>query len=301
MKTVTKCALLFLTILLSACSITPQYHSFGYHIEWKHNFKQNEPRSTTKTTIAENTRESYSIALKSRGLTTPNPDYPKYKSLTPNQLEIRTPGKIDIARQTTSKPPQQTTYKSHQLVTEFPPPSDTPITTKQLRKLAPNPPMVVKINQQLRAIRVALLVFFSVFGYSFFLLFDTIFGNNSADLYLVFIGLTISSLLLTILTPLEFRLFSRRQRILNELYVENPEAIRKLKILDHLIYYSLLIPYIGGPLYHLIWYYIFKKLKVLEPNNPYIELRKRTTRWNMLLGYLILFSYLIPFLLKLFI
>ena len=161
--------------------------------------------------------------------------------------------------------------------------------------------MVVKINQQLRAIRVALLVFLSVFGYSFFLLFDTIFGNNSADLYLVFIGLTISSLLLTILTPLEFRLFSRRQRILSELYVENPEAIRKLKILDHLIYYSLLIPYIGGPLYHLIWYYIFKKLKVLEPNNPYIELRKRTTRWNMLPGYLILFSYLIPFLFKLFI
>lgn len=124
MKTVSKCALLFLTILLSACSITPQYHSFGYHIEWKHNFKQNEPRSLSQKTIAENTRESYSIALKSRGLTTPNPDYPKYKSLTPNQLEIRTPGKIDIARQTTSKPPQQTTYKSHQLVTEFPPPSD---------------------------------------------------------------------------------------------------------------------------------------------------------------------------------
>lgn len=292
MKTITKCALLFLTILLSACSITPQYHSFGYHIEWKHNFKQNERSSATKKIIAENTRESYTAQQKPQGL----------KAQNPRKQEIIAPEKLAIAEHlTTAKPPQQTTYKSHQLVTEFPPPSDTPITTKQLRKLAPNPPMVVKINQQLRAIRVALLVFFSVFGYSFFLLFDTIFGNNSADLYLVFIGLTISSLLLTILTPLEFRLFSRRQRILSELYVENPEAIRKLKILDHLIYYSLLIPYIGGPLYHLIWHYIFKKLKVLEPNNPYIELRKRTTRWNMLPGYLILFSYLIPFLFKLFI
>jgi hypothetical protein len=292
MKTITKCALLFLTILLSACSITPQYHSIGYHIEWKHNFKQNERSSATKNNIAENTREMYTVDQKAQCLKTQNPG--KQEIIAPEKLAI-------AAHPATSKPPQQTTYKSHQPVTEFSPPSDTPITTKQLRKLAPNPPMVVKINQQLRAIRVALLVFFSVFGYSFFLLFDTIFGNNSADLYLVFIGLTISSLLLTILTPLEFRLFSRRQRILSELYVENPEAIRKLKILDHLIYYSLLIPYIGGPLYHLIWYYIFKKLKVLEPNNPYIELRKRTTRWNMLPGYLILFSYLIPFLFKLFI
>lgn len=292
MKTITKCALLFLTILLSACSITPQYHSFGYHIEWKHNFKQNEPRSLSQKTIAENTRENYTAEQKVKCLKTQNPG--KQEIIAPEKLAI-------AAHPATSKQAQQSKYTSYRAVTEFPPPSDTPITTKQLRKLAPNPPMVVKINQQLRAIRVALLVFFSVFGYSFFLLFDTIFGNNSADLYLVFIGLTISSLLLTILTPLEFRLFSRRQRILSELYVENPEAIRKLKILDHLIYYSLLIPYIGGPLYHLIWYYIFKKLKVLEPNNPYIELRKRTTRWNMLLGYLILFSYLIPFLLKLFI
>jgi hypothetical protein len=292
MKTTTKCALLFLTVLLSACSITPQYHSFGYHIEWKHNFNQKEPRRTTKKIIAENNRVSFIDEQKAQYL----------KAQNPGKKEIIAPEKLAIAEHpATSKQAQQSKYTSYRAVTEFSPPSDTPITTKQLRKLAPNPPMVVKINQQLRAIRVALLVFLSVFGYSFFLLFDTIFGNNSADLYLVFIGLTISSLLLTILTPLEFRLFSRRQRILSELYVENPEAIRKLKILDHLIYYSLLIPYIGGPLYHLIWHYIFKKLKVLEPNNPYIELRKRTTRWNMLPGYLILFSYLIPFLFKLFI
>jgi hypothetical protein len=285
MKTSTKFALLFLAILLSACSITPKYHSLGYHIEWKHDFNQKEPRRTTKKIIAENNRESYSIALKSCGLTTPNPDYPKYKSLTPNQLEIRTPGKIDIARQTTSKPPQQTTYKSHQPVTEYSQTSDTPITTKQLRKLVPNPPMVVKINQQLQAIRVAILVFSTVFGCSFFLFLDGIFGNIYVDFNLVFIGLMISTLLLTILVPLESRLFRRRQKIMNELYVKNPEAIQLLKSLDSLYALLFLIPYLGTPIYHLIRHLTFKKLQSLEPNNPYIELRRRKTKWNVVPGY----------------
>jgi hypothetical protein len=285
MKTSTKFALLFLAILLSACSITPKYHSLGYHIEWKHNFNQKEPRSTTKKIIAENTRESYSIALKSRGLTTPNHSYPKNKSLTANHLEITTPEIIDIARQTTAKPPQQTTYKSHQLVTEYSQTSDTPITTKQLRKLVPNPPMVVKINQQLQAIRVAILVFFTVFGCSFFLFLDGIFGNIYVDFNLVFIGLMISTLLLTILVPLESRLFRRRQKIMNELYVKNPEAIQLLKSLDSLYALLFLIPYLGTPIYHLIRHLTFKKLQSLEPNNPYIELRRRKTKWNVVPGY----------------
>jgi hypothetical protein len=293
MNAKTKFALLFLSILFSACSITPKYHSFGYHIEWKQNFNKKEPRTASTKNVGEKTREFNAVAQ--------NHNYPKNKTLTVNHLEIRTPEKIDIARQTTSKTTQQTTYKSRLPASESLQTSDTPITTKQLRKLAPNPPMVVKINRQLRAIRVAILVFFTVFIYSFFLLVDAIFGNIYVDLYLVFIGLTISTILLCILTPLEFGLFSRRQKILNELYVQNPEAIRKLKTLDHLIYYALFVPYIGAPIYHIIWYFIFKKLESLEPNNPYIELRKRKTKWNMAPGYLSLLYYLLIFLLRIFI
>jgi hypothetical protein len=286
MKTSTKFALLFLTILLSACSITPKYHSLGYHIEWKHNFNQKEPRSTTKKIIAENNRESYSIALKSRGLTTPNHGYPKNRTLTLNHFTIGTTEKLAIAEHpATSKQAQQSKYTSYRAVTEYSQTSDTPITTKQLRKLVPNPPMVVKINQQLQAIRVAILVFFTVFGCSFFLFLDGIFGNIYVDFNLVFIGLMISTLLLTILVPLESRLFRRRQKIMNELYVKNPEAIQLLKSLDSLYALLFLIPYLGTPIYHLIRHLTFKKLQSLEPNNPYIELRRRKTKWNVVPGY----------------
>jgi hypothetical protein len=74
MKTSTKFALLFLAILLSACSITPKYHSIGYHIEWKHNFKQNERSSATKNNIVENTREMYTVDQKAQCLKTQNPE-----------------------------------------------------------------------------------------------------------------------------------------------------------------------------------------------------------------------------------
>jgi hypothetical protein len=302
MKTTTKFALLFLTILLSACSITPKYHSLGYHIEWKHNFKQNERSSATKKIIAENTRENYNIAQKSRGLTTPNHSDPKNKSLTANHLEITTPEIIDIARQTTAKPPQQTTYKSHQQVREFSQISDTPITYKQLRKLSPNPPMVVKINHQLRAIRSAIFAISAIVTLCFILLLDAIiFGNIFFNFGLIFLGLSLGPILLYILAFLEFKLFNRRQKILNELYVQNPKAIRLLKTLDNMFYVVLILSILGTPIYHYIWHNTFKKLKVLEPNNPYIELRKRKTRWNMMPGYLILFYYLVLFLLKLFI
>jgi hypothetical protein len=281
-----------LAILLSACSITPKYHSLGYHIEWKHNFNQKEPRSTTKKIIAENNRESFIDEQKAQYL----------KAQNPGKKEIIAPEKLAIAEHpATSKQAQQSKYTSYRAVTEYSQTSDTPITTKQLRKLVPNPPMVVKINQQLQAIRVAILVFFTVFGCSFFLFLDGIFGNIYVDFNLVFIGLMISTLLLTILVPLESRLFRRRQKIMNELYVQNPKAIRLLKTLDNMFYVVLILSILGTPIYHYIWHNTFKKLKVLEPNNPYIELRKRKTRWNMMPGYLILFYYLVLFLLKLFI
>ena len=276
MKTSTKFALLFLAILLSACSITPQYHSFGYHIEWKHNFNQKEPRSTTKKIIAENNRESFIDEQKAQYL----------KAQNPGKKEIIAPEKLAIAEHpATSKQAQQSKYTSYRAVTEYSQTSDTPITTKQLRKLVPNPPMVVKINQQLQAIRVAILVFFTVFGCSFFLFLDGIFGNIYVDFNLVFIGLMISTLLLTILVPLESRLFRRRQKIMNELYVKNPEAIQLLKSLDSLYALLFLIPYLGTPIYHLIRHLTFKKLQSLEPNNPYIELRRRKTKWNVVPGY----------------
>jgi hypothetical protein len=293
MKTITKCALLFLTILLSACSITPKYHSLGYHIEWKHNFKQNERSSATKKIIAENTRESYTAQQKPQGL----------KAQNPRKQEIIAPEKLAIAEHpATSKQAQQSKYTSYRAVTEFSPPSDTPITTKQLRKLAPNPPMVVKINQQLRAIRSAIFAISAIVTLCFILLLDAIiFGNIFFNFGLIFLGLSLGPILLYILAFLEFKLFNRRQKILNELYVQNPKAIRLLKTLDNMFYVVLILSILGTPIYHYIWHNTFKKLKVLEPNNPYIELRKRKTRWNMMPGYLILFYYLVLFLLKLFI
>ena len=293
MKTTTKFALLFLTILLSACSITPKYHSLGYHIEWKHNFKQNERSSATKKIIAENTRESYTAQQKPQGL----------KAQNPRKQEIIAPEKLAIAEHlTTAKPPQQTTYKSHQPVREFSQISDTPITYKQLRKLSPNPPMVVKINHQLRAIRSAIFAISAIVTLCFILLLDAIiFGNIFFNFGLIFLGLSLGPILLYILAFLEFKLFNRRQKILNELYVQNPKAIRLLKTLDNMFYVVLILSILGTPIYHYIWHNTFKKLKVLEPNNPYIELRKRKTRWNMMPGYLILFYYLVLFLLKLFI
>jgi hypothetical protein len=293
MKTTTKFALLFLTILLSACSITPKYHSLGYHIEWKHNVKQNERSSATKKIIAENNRESFIDEQKAQYL----------KAQNPRKQEIIAPEKLAIAEHlATAKPPQQTTYKSHQPVREFSQISDTPITYKQLRKLSPNPPMVVKINHQLRAIRSAIFAISAIVTLCFILLLDAIiFGNFIFNFGLIFLGLSLGPILLYILAFLEFKLFNRRQKILNELYVQNPKAIRLLKTLDNMFYVVLILSILGTPIYHYIWHNTFKKLKVLEPNNPYIELRKRKTRWNMMPGYLILFYYLVLFLLKLFI
>lgn len=282
MKTSTKFALLFLAILLSACSITPKYHSIGYHIEWKHNFKQNERISATKNNIAENTREMYTVDQKAQCLKTQNPE----------KREIIAPKKLAIAALPQA---QQSKYTSYRAVTNYAQTSDTPITTKQLRKLAPYPPMVVKLNHVIRTMNLAILVFFSAFMYSFFLFLDGIFGNAYVDFNLVLIGLLVSSLLLTVLVPWSGRLFRKRQKIMNELYVKNPDAIRLLKSLDISIYLVFLIPYIGTPIYHLIWDHIFKKLQLLEPNNPYIELRRRKTKWNLVAGYLSLILTAVPY------
>ena len=130
MKTSTKFALLFLAILLSACSITPKYHSIGYHIEWKHNFKQNEQSSGTKNNIAENTREMYSVDQKAQCPKTQNPE--KREIIAPKKLAI-------AARPATSNQAQQSKYTSYRGVTNYAQTSDTPITYKQLRKLAPLP------------------------------------------------------------------------------------------------------------------------------------------------------------------
>ncbi len=290
MKTSTKFALLFLAILLSACSITPKYHSLGYHIEWKHNFKQNERSSATKNIIAENTREMYTVDQKAQCLKTQNPE--KREIIAPKKLAI-------VARPATRKQAQQSKYTSYRAVTNYVQTSDTPITTKQLRKLAPYPPMVVKLNHVIRTMNLAILVFFSAFMYSFFLFLDGIFGNAYVDFNLVLIGLLVSSLLLTVLLPWSGRLFRKRQKIMNELYVKNPDAIRLLKSLDISIYLVFLIPYIGTPIYHLIWDHIFKKLQLLEPNNPYIELRRRKTKWNLVAGYLSLILTILPYIIML--
>jgi hypothetical protein len=282
MKTSTKFALLFLAILLSACSITPKYHSIGYHIEWKHNFKQNERSSATKNNIAENTREMYTVDQKAQCLKTQNPE----------KREIIAPKKLAIAALPQA---QQSKYTSYRAVTNYAQTSDTPITTKQLRKLAPYPPMVVKINHVIRTMNLAILVFSSAFMYSFFLFLDGIFGNANVDFNLVLIGLLVTSLLLTVLVPWSGRLFRKRQKIMNELYVKNPDAIRLLKSLDISICLVFLIPYIGTPIYHLIWDHIFKKLQLLEPNNPYIELRRRKTKWNLVAGYLSLILTAVPY------
>lgn len=286
MKTSTKFALLFLAILLSACSITPKYHSIGYHIEWKHNFKQNEQSSGTKNNIAENTREMYTVDQKAQCLKTQNPE----------KREIIAPKKLAIAALPQA---QQSKYTSYRAVTNYAQTSDTPITTKQLRKLAPYPPMVVKLNHVIRTMNLAILVFSSAFMYSFFLFLDGIFGNAYVDFNLVLIGLLVSSLLLTVLVPWSGRLFRKRQKIMNELYVKNPDAIRLLKSLDISIYLVFLIPYIGTPIYHLIWDHIFKKLQLLEPNNPYIELRRRKTKWNLVAGYLSLILTILPYIIML--
>lgn len=286
MKTSTKFALLFLAILLSACSITPKYHSIGYHIEWKHNFKQNERSSETKNNIAEKTREMYTVDQKAQCLKTQNPQ----------KREIIAPKKLAIAALPQA---QQSKYTSYRAVTNYAQTSDTPITYKQLRKLAPYPPMVVKLNHVIRTMNFAILVFFSAFMYSFFLFLDGIFGNAYVDFNLVLIGLLVSSLLLTVLVPWSGRLFRKRQKIMNELYVKNPDAIRLLKSLDISIYLVFLIPYIGTPIYHLIWDHIFKKLQLLEPNNPYIELRRRKTKWNLVAGYLSLILTILPYIIML--
>jgi len=286
MKTSTKFALLFLAILLSACSITPKYHSIGYHIEWKHNFKQNERSSATKNNIAENTREMYTVDQKAQCLKTQNPE--KREIIAPKKLAI-------AALPATSNQAQQSKYTSYRGVTNYAQTSDTPITYKQLRKLAPYPPMVVKLNHVIRTMNLAILVFSSAFMYSFFLFLDGIFGNANVDFNLVLIGLLVSSLLLTVLVPWSGRLFRKRQKIMNELYVKNPDAIRLLKSLDISIYLVFLIPYIGTPIYHLIWDHIFKKLQLLEPNNPYIELRRRKTKWNLVAGYLSLILTAVPY------
>ena len=294
MNAKTKFALLFLSILFSACSITPKYHSFGYHIEWKQNFNKKEPRTASTKDMGEKTLEFKAVEQ--------NHNYPKNKTLTVNHLEIRTPEKIDIARQTTAKPPLQTTYTPRLPVTEFLHTSDTPITTKQLRKLAPNPPIVVKINRHLRIIYAATIAVTIGFFYCFFLVLDYIFYGNIPMYYeLVFLGLAVGPILLCVFAIFQFRLFNKRQKILSELYVKNLKAVRMLKTLDDMSYVGLLLGVIGAPIYHIIWYFTFKKLESLEPNNPYIELRKRKTKWNMAPGYLSLLYYLLIFLLRLFI
>jgi hypothetical protein len=294
MNAKTKFALLFLSILFSACSITPKYHSFGYHIEWKQNFNKKEPRTASTKDMGEKTREFNTVAQ--------NHNYPKNKTLTVNHLEIRTPEKIDIARQTTSKTTQQTTYKSRLPASESLQTSDTPITTKQLRKLAPNPPIVVKINRHLRIIYAATIAVAIGFCYCFFLVLDYIFYGNFPMYYeLVFLGLAVGPILLCVFAIFQFRHFNKRQKILSELYVKNLKAVRMLKTLDDMSYVGLLLGVIGAPIYHIIWYFTFKKLESLEPNNPYIELRKRKTKWNMAPGYLSLLYYLLIFLLRLFI
>lgn len=294
MNAKTKLALLFLSILFSACSITPKYHSFGYHIEWKQNFNKKEPRTASTKDMGEKTREFKAVAQ--------NHNYPKNKTLTVNHLEIRTPEKIDITGQTTSKTTQQTTYKSRLPASESLQTSDTPITTKQLRKLAPNPPIVVKINRHLRIIYAATIAVAIGLCYCFFLVLDYIFYGNIPMYYeLVFLGLAVGPILLCVFAIFQFRLFNKRQKILSELYVKNLKAVRMLKTLDDMSYVGLLLGVIGAPIYHIIWYFTFKKLESLEPNNPYIELRKRKTKWNMAPGYLSLLYYLLIFLLRLFI
>jgi hypothetical protein len=222
------------------------------------------------------------------------------KTQNPEKREIIAPKKLAIAAlPATSKQAQQSKYTSYRGVTNYAQTSDTPITYKQLRKLAPYPPMVVKINHVIRTMNLAILVFSSAFMYSFFLFLDGIFGNANVDFNLVLIGLLVSSLLLTVLVPWSGRLFRKRQKIMNELYVKNPDAIRLLKSLDISIYLVFLIPYIGTPIYHLIWDHIFKKLQLLEPNNPYIELRRRKTKWNLVAGYLSLILTILPYIIML--
>jgi hypothetical protein len=222
------------------------------------------------------------------------------KTQNPEKREIIAPKKLAIAAlPATSNQAQQSKYTSYRGVTNYAQTSDTPITTKHLRKLAPYPPMVVKINHVIRTMNLAILVFFSAFMYSFFLFLDGIFGNAYVDFNLVLIGLLVSSLLLTVLVPWSGRLFRKRQKIMNELYVKNPDAIRLLKSLDISIYLVFLIPYIGTPIYHLIWDHIFKKLQLLEPNNPYIELRRRKTKWNLVAGYLSLILTILPYIIML--
>jgi hypothetical protein len=139
-------SVLFLAILLSACSITPKYRSVGYHIEWKQKFKQNKRSSSTKKVIVENNRRLQPIAIYPHSIGNP------------------------------------------------------------------------KMGEQ----------------------------------------------------------------------VKNADSIKLLKYLDGSFYLVFLIPYVGTPNYHLLWHSTFKKLNRLEPNNPYIEMRKRNTRWNMAPGYLML-------------
>jgi hypothetical protein len=74
MNAKTKLALLFLSILFSACSITPKYHSFGYHIEWKQNFNKKEPRTASTKDMGEKTREFNTVEQNPRRLKTPNAD-----------------------------------------------------------------------------------------------------------------------------------------------------------------------------------------------------------------------------------
>jgi hypothetical protein len=120
----------------------------------------------------------------------------------------------------------------------------------------------------------------------FILLLDAIiFGNIFFNFGLIFLGLSLGPILLYILAFLEFKLFNRRQKILNELYVQNPKAIRLLKTLDNMFYVVLILSILGTPIYHLIRHLTFKKLQSLEPNNPYIELRRRKTKWNIVPGY----------------
>jgi hypothetical protein len=302
MNAKTKFALLFLSILFSACSITPKYHSFGYHIEWKQNFNKKEPRTASTKDMGEKTREFKAVEQNPRRLKTPNAD--PHKLTTPQKIElggVEVKSLLRVGDQKTTKQPQKKNTSSY-LVSEFSGTSDTPITTKQLRKLAPNPPIVVKINRHLRIIYAATIAVAIGLCYCFFLVLDYIFYGNIPMYYeLVFLGLAVGPILLCVFAIFQFRLFNKRQKILSELYVKNLKAVRILKNLDDMSYVGLLLGVIGAPIYHIIWYFTFKKLESLEPNNPYIELRKRKTKWNMAPGYLSLLYYLLIFLLRLFI
>lgn len=287
MKKTTYFSVLFLGILLSACSITPKYHSVGYHIDWKPNFKQNEHRSTNQKIIVHNQRRLQPIAINPHSIGNPKM----------GEQVIIAPEKLAITEHPKTKNAQPSNFNSSHRLKQYSQTSDTPITYKQLRKLAPNPPEVVKINRLLRPIRVAMLAFAAATWYSTVLLFDAIFfGSVVTYPNLLVLGVLIAPILFLILSLLEINLFKKRQKILNELYVNNAAAIKLLKYLDGSFYLVFLIPYVGTPIYHLLWHSTFKKLNRLEPNNPYIEMRKRKTRWNMAPGYL---SYLCILILKL--